>query len=173
AALAIEGRLRTGHVGLDRVRHVRDAQPEERGLRPIDVDGDFGPALLTGDADVGHAGRALHDGPRVLREPPRIDEVVAANLERQAPIAAPAEHPVHLEVAARRARTNDGARQSGQAAPQVLRDLVVRARALAAGCEADLDIAAVRAAATARTEAKAAPTAATTSSGPDDDELGL
>src|SRR5262249_10821964 len=106
AALAIEGRLRTGHVALQRVRHARDAQAEGRGLRPIDVDGDSGPALLTGDADVGHAGRALHDGPRVLREPPRIDEVVAANLERQAPIAAPAEHPVHLEVAARRARTN-------------------------------------------------------------------
>ena len=43
--------------------------------------------------------RTGHHDPRFVGNPPRVVEVVAANLEREPCIVVAAEHPVQLEVA--------------------------------------------------------------------------
>ena len=100
-------------------------------------------------------GGVLHHRARVLRDPAGIVEVVAANLELQAAraavvvLAAAAEEPHDLVVAAGRVGADDDAGQAGQLPAQRDGDLLVGARALIARHQHDADLTAVRAAAAA------------------------
>ena len=67
---------------------------------------------------------------RVGRDAARVVDVVAADLERQARVLAAVENLVQLEVAAAGRGADDDAGKPGELAAQVLRDLIVRARAL-------------------------------------------
>ena len=93
-----------------------------------------GTAFFASDLDVGNAVGILHHRARVLRQPARIVEIVAANFELQPAraavvvLAAAAEEPHDLVVAARRIGADDDARQcSTQLPAQRDGDLLVRA----------------------------------------------
>ena len=145
---------------------------EHGGLRPIDADGDLGPAFFAADAHVGDAGRVLHHAARVLRDAARVVEVVAADFELQAARAAllllpppPRNRMIWKLPPAGLARTTTPGRP-GSCAPQGDRDLLVGARALIARHEHDADLAAVGAAAAA-TAAAAVVVAAAAAVGDD------
>jgi hypothetical protein len=156
ATVAVEGRLGPGHVGADRFGDSRNAEAQQRGLGAVHLDLDLGAPIVLAEARVGDARRGLHHPEGVLGDPAGILEVVAANLERQPAVAAAAEHPVHLEVATGRIGAGDDARQARELAAEVLRDLLVRALALIARNQPQVERAAMRLRAAERPEAAAA-----------------
>ena len=86
---------------------------------------------IAADLRVGDARRLLHHGLRALGERPGVGEVLAPDLQREAPAAAAGEHAVHHVVAAGGAGAGrDAGKRRGETPAQVDGDLVVRPGAL-------------------------------------------
>ena len=159
AVLSEERRLRAADARPDAVGDVAHAQPEERGLRPIDQDRELGPAVVAADPHVADFRHPVHDGLRRDGQALADREVVAADFERQTAVAAATattataaaaatEQPRHRLVAAGGARRDDDARDdAGELPVQRARDLLARARALGFRHEANGGLRPARAAA--------------------------
>ena len=140
--------------------------PNKRGLGPIDTHRQLGAAVVAAEAGVGNARHRVEQVLGGLGDALRLHDVLAADFERQPAAAAEAaaaaarEEAIHLVVAARRVRPDDHARDPGELAAQIERNLLARAGPLVLRREDQLDVAAVAAAAAAarvrRSEAAAA-----------------
>ncbi len=93
-------------------------RPSSAALARSTCTASSGRAFVAADARVGDARRAVHQVLGVLREPPRVGEILAADFEREpaAVVVAAREEPVHLVVAAGRVGADDDAGHARTAA---------------------------------------------------------